>query len=196
MYQQTLQLHRHSSVLSSVYIYICLFVTFTCALVSALPLSFLTSTPATTAALTFAYTFDQLATSYWCHWKCGPHSYPRLALLVHFGARLCVHFLKSDHIHPILQTLHWLPATHCIQYKISAMFQFHLWHIPLVWSPSIPHSHFFPVYSSFIPNPLPYLLTVNFGSTIFQLRSQNEIGHHAHNHKWFKQVPMLGACGI
>ena len=26
---------------------------------------------------------------------------------------------KSDHIHPILQTLHWLPVTHHIQYKIS-----------------------------------------------------------------------------
>ena len=77
---------------------------------------------------------------------------------------LCVNFKKSDHIHPILQTLHWLPATLCIQYKISTMFQFHLWHIPSVWSPSTPHSHFFPVHSpSFIPNPLPYLLTVNFG---------------------------------
>ena len=77
---------------------------------------------------------------------------------------LCVHFFNLNHIHPILQTLHWLPATHCIQYKISTMFQFHLWHIPLVWSPSILHSHFFPVYSpSFIPDPLPYLLTVNFG---------------------------------
>ena len=45
---------------------------------------------------------------------------------------------KSDHIHPILQILHWLPVTHLIQYKISSMLQFHLWQIPLVfvWSPS------------------------------------------------------------
>ena len=28
---------------------------------------------------------------------------------------------KSDHSHPILQTLHWLPATHRIQYKISTI---------------------------------------------------------------------------
>ena len=27
--------------------------------------------------------------------------------------------LKSDHIQPILQSLHWLPVTHRIQYKIS-----------------------------------------------------------------------------
>ena len=26
---------------------------------------------------------------------------------------------KSDHIHPILETLHWLPVTHRIEYKIS-----------------------------------------------------------------------------
>ena len=25
---------------------------------------------------------------------------------------------KSDHIHPILEILHWLPVTHRIQYKI------------------------------------------------------------------------------
>ena len=43
---------------------------------------------------------------------------------------------KSDHIHPIIQILHWLPVTHLIQYKISAMLHFHLWHIPSVsvWS--------------------------------------------------------------
>ena len=28
---------------------------------------------------------------------------------------------KSDHIHPILKTLHWLPVTHRIQYKISTI---------------------------------------------------------------------------
>ena len=28
---------------------------------------------------------------------------------------------KSDHIHPILETLHWLPVTHHIQYKISTI---------------------------------------------------------------------------
>ena len=28
---------------------------------------------------------------------------------------------KFDHIHPILETLHWLPVTHRIQYKISTI---------------------------------------------------------------------------
>ena len=28
---------------------------------------------------------------------------------------------ESDHIHPILETLHWLPVTHRIQYKISTI---------------------------------------------------------------------------
>ena len=28
---------------------------------------------------------------------------------------------KSDHVHHILQTLHWLPVTHRIQYKISTI---------------------------------------------------------------------------
>ena len=26
---------------------------------------------------------------------------------------------KSDFVHPIHETLHWLPVTHCIQYKIA-----------------------------------------------------------------------------
>ena len=30
-------------------------------------------------------------------------------------------FEESDHIHPILETLHWLPVTHCIQYKITTI---------------------------------------------------------------------------
>ena len=34
---------------------------------------------------------------------------------------LCVKAKKSDHIHPILETLHWLPVTHHIQYKISTI---------------------------------------------------------------------------
>ena len=35
------------------------------------------------------------------------------------AARLVCKAKKSDHIHPILETLHWLPVTHRIQYKIS-----------------------------------------------------------------------------
>ena len=34
------------------------------------------------------------------------------------GTRLVCKAKKSDHIHPILETLHWLPVTHRIQYKI------------------------------------------------------------------------------
>ena len=35
------------------------------------------------------------------------------------AARLVCKAKKSDHIHPILETLHWLPVTHHIQHKIS-----------------------------------------------------------------------------
>ena len=35
--------------------------------------------------------------------------------------RLVCKAKKSDHIHPILETLHWLPVTHRIQYKISTI---------------------------------------------------------------------------
>ena len=37
------------------------------------------------------------------------------------AARLVCKAKKSDHIHPILATLHWLPVTHRIQYKISTI---------------------------------------------------------------------------
>ena len=37
------------------------------------------------------------------------------------AARLVCKAKKSDHIHPILKTLHWLPVTHRIQYKISTV---------------------------------------------------------------------------
>ena len=37
------------------------------------------------------------------------------------AARLVCKAKKSDHIHPILETLHWLPVTHRIQYKISTI---------------------------------------------------------------------------
>ena len=37
------------------------------------------------------------------------------------AARLVCKATKSDHIHPILETLHWLPVTHRIQYKISTI---------------------------------------------------------------------------
>ena len=37
------------------------------------------------------------------------------------AARLVWKAKKSDHIHPILETLHWLPVTHRIQHKISTI---------------------------------------------------------------------------
>ena len=37
------------------------------------------------------------------------------------AARLVCEAKKSVHIHPILATLHWLPVTHRIQYKISSI---------------------------------------------------------------------------
>ena len=37
------------------------------------------------------------------------------------AARLVCKAKKSDHIHPSLETLHWLPVTHRIQYKISTI---------------------------------------------------------------------------
>ena len=37
------------------------------------------------------------------------------------AARLVCKVRKSDHIHPIFQTLHWLPVTHHIEVKISAV---------------------------------------------------------------------------
>ena len=55
---------------------------------------------------------------------CRHHKY----LLFHeLIIALCASFLlvckakKSDHIHPILETLHWLLVTHRIQYKISTI---------------------------------------------------------------------------
>ena len=37
------------------------------------------------------------------------------------AARLVCNAKKSDNIHPILETLHWLPVTHRIQYKMSTI---------------------------------------------------------------------------
>ena len=39
----------------------------------------------------------------------------------HNAARLVYKAKKSDHLHPILETLHWQPVTHRIQYKISSI---------------------------------------------------------------------------
>ena len=49
------------------------------------------------------------------------------------AARLVCKAKKSDHIHPILETLHWLPVTHRIQYKMfNYLLQLHLWNSPSV----------------------------------------------------------------
>ena len=39
---------------------------------------------------------------------------------------------KSDHKHPILRTLYWLPVTHHIQHKMLtfSFSKFHFWHTP------------------------------------------------------------------
>ena len=54
------------------------------------------------------YLFDLYFESYLCR-------YARARAHTHIQAT------KSDHIHPILETLHWLPVTHRIQYKISTI---------------------------------------------------------------------------
>ena len=57
------------------------------------------------------------------HWAIPAPQYllDKLQKVQNAAARLVCKAKKSDHIHPILQTLHWLPVTHRIQYKISTM---------------------------------------------------------------------------
>ena len=52
---------------------------------------------------------------------CPQYLLDKLQKVQNAAARLVCKAKKSDHIHPILQTLHWLPVTHRIQYKISTI---------------------------------------------------------------------------
>ena len=53
----------------------------------------------------------------------GCHQYllDNLQKVQNAAARLVCKAKKSDHTHPILETLHWLPVTHRIQYKMSTI---------------------------------------------------------------------------
>ena len=52
---------------------------------------------------------------------CPQYLLDKLQKVQNAVARLVCKAKKSDHIHPILATLHWLPVTHRIQYKISTI---------------------------------------------------------------------------
>ena len=52
---------------------------------------------------------------------CPQYLLDKLQKVQNAAARLVCKAKKSSHIHPILETLHWLPVTHRIQYKISTI---------------------------------------------------------------------------
>ena len=52
---------------------------------------------------------------------CPQYLLDKLQKVQNAAARLVCKANKSDHIHPILETLHWLPVTHRIQYKLSTI---------------------------------------------------------------------------
>ena len=52
---------------------------------------------------------------------CPQYLLDKLQKVQNAAARLVGKANKSDHIHPILETLQWLPVTHRIQYKISTI---------------------------------------------------------------------------
>ena len=54
-----------------------------------------------------------------CASQCPQYLLDKLQKVQNAAARLVCKAKKSDHIHLILETLHWLPVTHRIQYKIS-----------------------------------------------------------------------------
>ena len=54
-------------------------------------------------------------------WGCPQYILDKLQKVQNEAARLVCKAKKSDHIHPFLKTLHWLPVTHHIQYKISTI---------------------------------------------------------------------------
>ena len=52
---------------------------------------------------------------------CPQYLLDKLQKFLNAAARLVCKANKSDHIHPILETLQWLPVSHRIQYKISTI---------------------------------------------------------------------------
>ena len=52
---------------------------------------------------------------------CPQYLLDKLQKLQNAAAQLVCKSKKSDHIQPILQSLHWPPVTHHIQYKISTV---------------------------------------------------------------------------
>ena len=52
---------------------------------------------------------------------CPQYLLDKLPKVQNAAARLVCKAKKSDHIHSTLETLHWLPVTHRIQYKISTI---------------------------------------------------------------------------
>ena len=52
---------------------------------------------------------------------CPQYLLDKLQKVQNAAARFVCKAKKSDHIHPILETLHWLLVTHRIQYKISTI---------------------------------------------------------------------------
>ena len=52
---------------------------------------------------------------------CPQYLLNKLQNVQNAAARFVCKAKKSDHIHPILETLHWLPVTHRVQYKISTI---------------------------------------------------------------------------
>ena len=52
---------------------------------------------------------------------CPQYLLDKLQKVQNAAARFVCKAKKSDHIHPILKTLDWLPVTHRIQYKISTI---------------------------------------------------------------------------
>ena len=52
---------------------------------------------------------------------CPQYLLDKLQNVQNAAARLVRKAKKSDHIHSILETLHWLPVTHRIQYKMSTI---------------------------------------------------------------------------
>ena len=64
---------------------------------------------------------------------CPQYLLDKLQKVQNAAARLVCKAKKSDHIHPILETLHWLPVTtsHSIQ-NFNYLLQLHLWNSPSV----------------------------------------------------------------
>ena len=52
---------------------------------------------------------------------CPQYLLDKLQKVQNAAARFVCKAKKSDHIRPILETLHWLPVTHRIQYKTSTI---------------------------------------------------------------------------